>query len=99
MLRLVFALLWALLVAIFAVQNSNPVPISFLFWRVPSISEALIILLSVLLGAVLASAVHFMTRRRRRKDPEEPPKSTPSLPAPTASEAKTEAQETSSSQP
>lgn len=69
MLRLVFALVWALLVAIFAVQNSKAVSISFLFWTVPSISEALIILLSVLLGAVLALAVNFLTRRRHPRDP------------------------------
>lgn len=96
---MVLALLWALLVAIFAVQNSNPVPISFLFWRVPSISEALIILLSVLLGAVLALLVNFLTHRRHRKDLQDPPHPTQSLAAPVPPKAEDEPQESSFRQP
>lgn len=50
---LVLALLWALLVAVFAVQNAAPVEVGFLSWRV-SVSVALLVI-----GAMIAGAVFF----------------------------------------
>ncbi|MCY0881387.1 MAG: LapA family protein [Firmicutes bacterium] len=52
--RLIIFLITAVLIAVFAVQNSTPVHISILFWTLPKVSQALIILSSVLLGAILA---------------------------------------------
>ncbi len=65
MIRLVFAVIVALVVAIFASQNSEPVHLQFLWWRIPAVSEVLVILLSVLLGVLLAVLVGWWTRRTR----------------------------------
>lgn len=51
---LVLALIFALLVAVFAVQNAALVDVHFLAWRFSGISLALVILGSVAGGAVLA---------------------------------------------
>lgn len=50
---ILLALLFALVVAIFATQNATPVPIRFLIWSFPETSLVLIILGSVLLGAII----------------------------------------------
>jgi len=50
--RFVITLVFSILVAIFAIQNSSSVVISFLFAKF-SISQALIILISAVLGAVI----------------------------------------------
>lgn len=65
MIRLIFAVVVAVIVAIFAGQNSERVHIQFLWWRVPGVSEVIVILLSVLLGVVLAVLVRWWTRRSR----------------------------------
>lgn len=49
---LVMSLVFALVVAIFAVQNNTPVDISFLGWNYPDISLVLVILGSAVAGAV-----------------------------------------------
>lgn len=51
---LFFGLLFAFLVAVFAVQNVDPVAIEFLFWRVKEISLSLVVLGSVFTGALIA---------------------------------------------
>jgi uncharacterized integral membrane protein len=56
---------FALLVVIFALQNSHPVPIAFLFWTVRRVSLALLIILAVLLGAVAGIFAGFWDARRR----------------------------------
>lgn len=50
---LVIALLFAISVAMFAVQNSTPVDISFLFYRFQEISLVVVILTSALVGALV----------------------------------------------
>ncbi|MGI6684987.1 MAG: LapA family protein [Bacillota bacterium] len=52
-LLLIFALIFALGVATFAVQNATPVEISFLFYRFQDISLVVVILISVLTGALI----------------------------------------------
>ncbi len=52
---LIFALLIAILIAVFASLNSTMVSVNFIFWSAPTVSLALIILLSVLLGVILAT--------------------------------------------
>lgn len=63
---LVAVLVFALVVAIFALQNAEPVRIAFLWWTVPRVSEALIILGSVLLGVLGALFGRGWRRWRRR---------------------------------
>jgi len=46
------ALIFALLVAIFAIQNAGMVEINFLVWRFPQISLVLVILGSAAFGAI-----------------------------------------------
>jgi uncharacterized integral membrane protein len=48
-----FGLLFALGIALFAVQNATPVDIRFLFWSFPRISLSLVILGAVAAGAVV----------------------------------------------
>lgn len=52
-LLLIFALIFALGVAIFAVQNATPVEISFLFYKFQDISLVVVIIFSVLTGALI----------------------------------------------
>ncbi|MDW7675153.1 MAG: LapA family protein [Bacillota bacterium] len=49
---LVIALIFALFVAMFAIQNTVPVAISFLFWTFQDISLVLVILGSAVFGAI-----------------------------------------------
>lgn len=51
--KFILSLVLALLVAIFAIQNSDPVTVSF-FITTRQISQALIILLSTVVGAIIA---------------------------------------------
>ncbi|MGQ9531981.1 MAG: LapA family protein [Desulfotomaculales bacterium] len=46
-------LLFALVVAVFAVQNAMPVDVSFLVWRFPDLSLVLVIFWSAVLGALV----------------------------------------------
>jgi len=52
-LLLICALVFALGVALFAVQNATPVEISFLFYKFQDISLVIVILFSVLTGAFI----------------------------------------------
>lgn len=71
MLILIVSLAFALLVAVFAVQNANPVAIQF-FWTEARVPLVLIILGSALAGAVvtllLALWREFRSKRKRLKD-------------------------------
>ncbi|MDK2815295.1 MAG: hypothetical protein PWP18_1208 [Thermoanaerobacter sp.] len=48
----ILALIFAIIVAVFAISNAGPVDISFLYWHY-SISQALVILLSAAIGAII----------------------------------------------
>jgi|GEM_PF-6820973 len=59
------ALLFAVLVAVFARQNVEPVDVSFLFWEFES-SLALLILCSVLVGALLLEFFRLLQKTRAK---------------------------------
>lgn len=61
--RLIVGLLFAILVAVFALQNNRPFAIRFLFWTFPRLSEALVIIGSVLLGAALGAVAAALRNR------------------------------------
>ena len=65
-LYLIFALLLALLVAIFAVQNAERVTIDFLVWTFQT-SLVIVILVSAGVGALLAALIAGWLFRRRLK--------------------------------
>lgn len=52
------------IVAIFSVQNASPVAISFLFWKFDA-SLAIVVFLSMILGAIIATVVIFSGKIRR----------------------------------
>lgn len=49
----VSALLFALLVAVFVLQNTEPVGVNFLFWQFTHVSKVLVILISAAVGALM----------------------------------------------
>jgi uncharacterized integral membrane protein len=61
---LILALLIIAVVAVFSAQNALPVAIVFLFWKFQA-SLAIVIFLSVLTGAVIASIIFFWLHIRR----------------------------------
>lgn len=65
------ALVFVLLVAIFAVQNAVPVDIHFLVWQFPQVSLVIVIFTSALAGALimvfLGIVRHFKTLGRQTK--------------------------------
>ena len=58
--------LMAVAIAIFALQNADPVSIRFLAWRLDGAPLAAVILLSGAAGAVLATVVGLLQRWRLR---------------------------------
>ncbi|TAK24413.1 MAG: DUF1049 domain-containing protein [Chloroflexota bacterium] len=50
---LVAALLFAVGIAVFAVQNTTAVPVQFLGWRTDAVAASVLVLLSAALGAVV----------------------------------------------
>lgn len=65
---LVLSLLFALIVAIFAVQNNTPVDIAFLGWKVKGMSLVLIIIGSAAAGAVTVFSLGLVKQFRLRRD-------------------------------
>jgi lipopolysaccharide assembly protein A len=65
---LILALLIIVVVAVFSAQNALPVSIVFLFWKFQA-SLAIVIFLSVLIGAVIASIIFLWLRIRRAGNP------------------------------
>lgn len=49
---LIFALLLALIIVVFALQNSDPITVKLFFWHVES-SAALVMITVLLIGAIL----------------------------------------------
>jgi len=60
-----FGLLFAVLVAVFALQNPEPVDIDFLAWHFTQISKVLVILVSTATGALVALLLGFSRQLRR----------------------------------
>ncbi len=73
--RLTVYLAIALLVGILAVQNRQEMRLHILFWTIPAVSVSLIVLGSILLGALLGISfriydhVYPLTRRRQESTP------------------------------
>lgn len=70
--KFIISLVLALLVAIFAIQNSDPVTVSF-FITTRQISQALIILLSTVVGAIIALSLGLikqfaLSKKLKEKD-------------------------------
>lgn len=57
--KFILSLLFAVLVAIFAIQNAETVNIKFITWQV-SISQALVILVSAMFGAIIAMMISMV---------------------------------------
>lgn len=65
---LVLSLLFALVVAIFAVQNNTPVDIAFLGWKLKDVSLVLIIIGSAAAGAVTVFSLGLVKQFRLKMD-------------------------------
>jgi len=63
---LIFALIIIVLVAAFSLQNAAPVTISFLLWKFQA-SLAIVIFLSVLIGATIATIIAFWLKFRKKE--------------------------------
>jgi lipopolysaccharide assembly protein A len=63
---LVIVIIILLLVTIFSVQNSAPVAISFLLWKFEA-SLAIVVFLSVLLGAIVGAIAVFSIRSKKSR--------------------------------
>ncbi len=65
--QFIIGLVIAILVAIFALQNSEPLRIHLFLWSFPRISEALVILGSVLFGAVFGALLVLREHRQKSR--------------------------------
>lgn len=61
---IMLALIIILIVAIFSIQNSTPVALSFLFWKFEA-SLAVVIFLSALTGVIIGAIIVFVIRIKR----------------------------------
>lgn len=59
-------MVFAVLVAIFAGQNARPVNVTLFFWNFPRVSEALLMLFSILVGVLLSILFLWRTRSVRK---------------------------------
>ncbi len=60
------ALAFAIVIAIFAVQNTTPVSVSFVVWRVDSLAVSVLVLISAALGAALMLLLSLWREVRMR---------------------------------
>jgi lipopolysaccharide assembly protein A len=63
----IIAIIFMIVVAIFAVTNVNPVQVSYFFWQVES-PLILVILFSVLMGGIITAAVGMVRMFRMQKE-------------------------------
>lgn len=80
----IFALFFALMAAVFAVQNPERIDINILFWKLTGVSKVMVILASTALGALVAFLLglggqfkRFMYIRRLESEIKELKKQTP----------------------
>ena len=64
---LIISIVFALVVAIFAVQNTEKMAIYFLFWKVEQVSKVIIILASTAAGALVMLFLSFMWNYKKMK--------------------------------
>lgn len=67
----VLLILLLVFVAVFSVQNAEPITVRFLAWQI-SMSAALVIQLAALLGGLVGLTASFWSRHTRTKAPAEP---------------------------
>jgi len=72
----IFVVLLLVLVAVFSVQNAEPITVHFLRWQI-TMSAALVIQLAALLGGLVGLTVGVMSRRSSRKSREASVDATP----------------------
>ncbi|MFT9213762.1 MAG: lipopolysaccharide assembly protein LapA domain-containing protein [Liquorilactobacillus ghanensis] len=65
--RLISAIFLILIVAVFALLNTQKVKIDLLFWR-PAFPLVLVIIMAVLLGALIAVLLSFVTIHQLKKE-------------------------------
>jgi uncharacterized integral membrane protein len=73
MIGLVLGLVIAIFIAAFASVNSTPVSINLFFWQAPEVSLALVVLISVLVGVILAAVLGLsknLANLGKKKEPE-----------------------------
>lgn len=68
----IFVLVLLVIVAVFSVQNAEPVTVRFFAWEI-TMSAALVILLAALLGALVGLTVGAMSRRAPKPLPDPAP--------------------------
>lgn len=61
--KFVLSLFFALVVAVFAIQNADAVAVKFLAWNI-SISQALIVLISAIFGAIAVAMLGLISQMR-----------------------------------
>ncbi len=65
MITIFFLLIIISVVAIFSLQNANPVMVTFLFWQFQA-SLAIVIFLSILSGALMALIIVFSKQLKKK---------------------------------
>ena len=65
-LALVVALAFAVGIAVFAVQNTTPVPVQFLSWRAEGVAASVLVLASAAVGAVVTLLIGVAREVRLR---------------------------------
>jgi putative membrane protein len=65
--NLILMLLFALALAVFAVQNTIPVQLHFLWWKSLNFSLSILVIISAAVGAVLTFFISIPTHHSRRK--------------------------------
>ena len=68
MFQIALVVIIILLVAIFSVQNADPVQFTFLFWKFEA-SLAIVIFLSVLSGLITGITISFLLRLKLKRKP------------------------------
>lgn len=64
---LIISIVFALIVSVFAVQNTENMTIYFLFWKVEQVSKVIIILASTAAGALVMLFLGFMWNYKKMK--------------------------------
>lgn len=67
MFKVVFGIIIGILAVVFALQNVEDVVVRFLFWELPPLPRALVLIVMLAAGFLIGVAVGGWTRRRRRK--------------------------------
>jgi uncharacterized integral membrane protein len=76
--RLILGLVLVILVVVVALQNRRPVHIHVLWWTLPHVPLAIVVLAAILVGVILGlAATVWGALKLRRRQPSEPTISSP----------------------